>query len=188
MIFQQFWSKAPVKTPVKTVRFAKSLEGLQIVRDFVRTSLFIKSYPNSGFGGSRCRKLCTVGDLDAEVQIFVEFWRVQVPKVLYCWRLGWKSSNIPLVLEGPGAESAILWATWKQKYQYSLGFERFQGKHYIPSVLECLGRLGKNNNILLIFNDSADRIGENLWFRRHSGGCLGHLNHSALGRIEFRFG
>ena len=124
MLFQWFLCKAPVKTPVNTVRFGKSLEGLQIVRDFVRTSLFIKSYPNSGFRGSRCRKLCTVGDLDAKAPIFFEFRKVQVPKVLYCGRLARKSMNIPSDLEGQVAESRVLCATWMQKYQYSLGFGR----------------------------------------------------------------
>ena len=85
-------------------------------------------------------------------------------KVLYFGRPGCKSINIPLVLNG------------------------FKERIDIPLVLECFRRIGEHINIPLVLNDSAGRIGENLWFRGHSGGCLGHLNHGALGRIEVRFG
>ena len=49
-----------------------------------------------------------------------------MPKVVYGGRLGCKSANLPLVLEGPGAESALQRATWMETYQYSLGFGRFR--------------------------------------------------------------
>ena len=35
---------------------------------------------------------------------------IQVPKVVYCVRLGTESVNIPWVLEGSGAESGVLCA------------------------------------------------------------------------------
>ena len=48
-----------------------------------------------GLEGPRCQKLCTVCGLGATILTSFRFWKVQVPKVQRCVRLGGKTINIP---------------------------------------------------------------------------------------------